>query len=468
MLNEFVLRPSPEVDDAWYASWRRRELSRLDASGLRYVDYTGAALAPESLLRSDFERLNRVVLGNPHSEHAASRAATCDLNAARTAILDWLHASSDEYVVIFTANASAACRLVGESFPFQQGSVLRLAADNHNSVNGIREFARADGATVEVDLLDDELRLGMTEFSADMASAPSLFAFPAQSNFSGVRHPLRLIGDAQQCGYRVLLDAASYLPTGSLRLDEVHPDFVVFSLYKIIGYPWGVGALVVRREALAELQRPWFAGGTVDWVSVAHSRHQLHAGTDAFEDGTPAFLAAGAVLNALETFRDAEPERLARHTRALTEYLLMALRDLRHDNGSPVVTLYGPDSMEQRGSTIALNVIDRGGTVVPYWEVEQDAIQANLAIRGGCFCNPGCAERAFGFPAAETADCLRRLGSEFSIPKFADCLESGAVGAIRISFGLGSVCSDVKRVLAFLGGYTNRETRRIVREMPAA
>ena len=49
----------------------------------------------------------------------------------------------DEYAVIFTANASGALKLVGESYPFEPGDAFLLTFDNHNSVNGIREFARA-------------------------------------------------------------------------------------------------------------------------------------------------------------------------------------------------------------------------------------------------------------------------------------------------------------------------------------
>jgi selenocysteine lyase/cysteine desulfurase len=36
-----------------------------------------------------------------------------------------------------------------------------------------------------------------------------LFGYPAQSNFSGVQHPLTWVGDAQGAGYDVLLDAAA-------------------------------------------------------------------------------------------------------------------------------------------------------------------------------------------------------------------------------------------------------------------
>ena len=41
-----------------------------------------------------------------------------------------------------------ALKLVGESYPFESSGQYLLTFDNHNSVNGIREFARAKGAQV--------------------------------------------------------------------------------------------------------------------------------------------------------------------------------------------------------------------------------------------------------------------------------------------------------------------------------
>ena len=53
-----------------------------------------------------------------------------------------------EYTVIFTANASAALKLVGESFPFSEGGCYVVGADSHNSVHGIRQYATKRGAKI--------------------------------------------------------------------------------------------------------------------------------------------------------------------------------------------------------------------------------------------------------------------------------------------------------------------------------
>lgn len=65
---------------------------------------------------------------------------------ARSDVLAFFDAPPTEYTVIFTPNATGAMRLVGEAFPFVQGSSFVLGADSHNSINGIRQFALAKGA----------------------------------------------------------------------------------------------------------------------------------------------------------------------------------------------------------------------------------------------------------------------------------------------------------------------------------
>jgi molybdenum cofactor sulfurtransferase len=95
------------------------------------------------------------------------------------------------------------------------------------------------------------------------AGGHNLFAYPAQSNFSGVQHPLQWIGQAQERGWDVLLDAAAFVPTNRLDLSQCKPDFVCLSFCKMFGYPTGIGCLLARLESLAKLHRPWFSGGTI-------------------------------------------------------------------------------------------------------------------------------------------------------------------------------------------------------------
>ena len=438
--------------DAFFEALREAEFARLDHQGLAYLDYAGSALFAESQIHAGRELLLTGVYGNPHSEHAPSQASTRGLDEAREAVLRHFGVSDDTHVVCFTANASAAIKLVAEGFSFSRERTLLLSSDNHNSVNGLREFARRAGARVEYIELDKQLRMrDATEHMSVCANAAGLFAFPAQSNFSGVKHPLSIVAQARAAGWRVLLDAASYAPANPLDLSTCEADFVPISFYKMFGYPAGLGALLARRDALAELRRPWFAGGTVDYVSVQHGRHQLRAGHAAFEDGTANFLAALSVPAGLEFLSRVGQPRLTVRIQSLAAYFLDGLRSIRHADGRPAIVVYGPDTLDDRGGVVPFNVIGDDGITVPYWSLETAAQEAGLALRGGCFCNPGAAEAAFQFDPDATARCFAKVGQDFSVPAFARCLgPDTAVGALRVSVGVPTTQADLDRALEFL------------------
>ena len=201
-----------------FESLRTREFRRLDQGEHVYLDYTGSGLYAESQIEYHQDFLRHRVLGNPHSENPASAAATRIVHDARLDVLDFFSADPEEYTLVFASNASAALKLVGESFPFGAESRYCLLEDAHNSVNGIRVYAETRGASTHYLHLDEDLRIHPDAEIPAAGAGPSLFAFPGQSNFSGVQHPLSLIDEARAQGYTVLLDAAAYVPTSRLDL----------------------------------------------------------------------------------------------------------------------------------------------------------------------------------------------------------------------------------------------------------
>lgn len=99
-------------------------------------------------------------------------------------------------------------------------------------------------------------------------NASSLFALTGLSNITNAKNPLSVLKFASSLGYNTLLDAAALAPSSVISLTETPVDAMAISFYKMFGYPTGVGALIVKESFLKILQRPWFAGGTVDVVQV--------------------------------------------------------------------------------------------------------------------------------------------------------------------------------------------------------
>ena len=434
---------------------RAAEYRRLDDGRHVYLDYTGGSLYAESQVRKHAALLAGAVLGNPHSASGTSTATTGLVEGARRAVLDWFNAG-DAYTAIFTLNATGALKHVAECYPFAPGGRLLMTADNHNSVNGIREFARAKGAAVDyVPLTFPELRIETAALHAQLDAADrgrsNLLAFPAQSNFTGVRHPLELVAEARAKGWDVLLDAAAFVPTHRLDLQAVQPDFACVSFYKMFGYPTGVGGLLVRNESLPKLSRPWFAGGTVNFATVHRQTHILAPREAGFEDGTLNYLAIPAVTIGLEHLASIGMDAIETRVRCLTGWLLDRLVELRHSNGRPMVRIYGPITTTMRGGIVTLNFYDPEGHLLDYRRVEELAGREGISLRTGCFCNPGPGEIAEGI-TDEDIDAALESTADLTLPRFLQVIThrgGKSAGAIRVSFGIASNLSDVERFVAF-------------------
>ncbi len=437
---------------------RQTDYARLDAGEHIYLDYTGGGIYAESQIRKHHKLLNENVFGNPHSTNPTSQVATKLVEGAREYILKFFNADPEEYLAIFTANASGALKLVGESYPFPNGRYL-LTFDNHNSVNGIREFAYARGAEVTyIPVSLPDMRLDASTLDLELArpstSGHNLFAFPAQSNFSSVLHPLEWIEKAHAHGWDVLLDAAAFVPTNKLDLSQVKPDFVPISFYKMFGYPTGLGALIARKSALAKLHRPWFAGGTITVASVQGDKYYLADGAPAFEDGTLDYLNIPAIEIGLRHIESIGYEVIHERVHCLTGWLLEHITQLKHSTGEPLVRVYGPTANENRGGAVTVNFFNKDGRPLDHRFVESEANKVNISLRTGCFCNPGAGEIALQISSMELAACFAQPTHKqrLSIDDFRVCIDGKSSGAVRISVGMVTNFNDVQSFLTFARG----------------
>ncbi len=448
---------------------RAADYARLDREGHVYLDYTGAGLYGESQLRRHHEVLAGAVLGNPHSQNPASLSSSALAREARDAVRRFFNAPEDEFEIVFTANASGALKLVGEAYPFGPGSIYLLSYDNHNSVNGIREFAVRREATVSyIPVREQDLRLDPAQVSAALRGAggggPRLFAYPAQSNFSGVQHPLDWVTEARGLGWDVILDCAAFAPTNPVDASAIGADFIPISFYKLFGYPTGAGCLIARREALARLRRPWFAGGTITFASVQEEEwYRLAPGATGFEDGTIDYLGLPAVTVGIKHLERVGLGLIHERVLALTGWLLEELTALRHSDGTPLVRVFGPRDLDRRGATVALYLVAPDGQPYDVYEVERRAAEARISVRSGCFCNPGDGEVAHRITRDEMEPCFEDPTATVTLLQCQQAIAdaTGKVpNTIRVSLGLVSDFGDAYRFLAFAASYRDRPAER--------
>ena len=464
--------------EAGIAQLRAAEFARLGDAV--YVDHAGATLHSETQLAEAVAQLNGGLLGNPHSQNESSTRAGEHVRRAREAVLRHCNTSAQSYDVVFTANATAALRLVGESFPWSAQSEFAYTVQNHNSVLGIREYAAERGAAFSA--LDYGELLARAEAEAEAEGKPalragggrppeddpaeadgvhSLFAFPGECNFSGQKLDLGLIelfqrgrgGRAPSAGqWCVFLDAAKLAATSPLDLSAHPADFACISFYKMFGYPTGIGALLVRRDRAALLKRTYFGGGTVGAAISTERYHVLREDTAGrFEDGTVSFLSIAALPVGLAQLRRLGMHAISEHTHSLAVRTHGAMAALRHAGGQRVAEFYGFDAdPAKHGSVLNFNLLRPDGGFVGFREVEKLASIHGIHLRTGGFCNPG-ATQSFLRLTHEQVKQHVELGHVCWDDH--DLIDGVPTGSVRVSFGYMSSTGDTERLVSFVAKY---------------
>jgi molybdenum cofactor sulfurtransferase len=461
---------SKEIEKKFQAL-RLKDFLRLDDQKCIYLDYTGSGLAPRTLVEEHARFLIENVLGNPHSGSSPSRFSTELDTKARNKVLEFVKADPEEYTVIWTPNASGALKLVGECYPFTPRSAYLYAPDCHNSVLGITEYAKAKKAqTGGFGFLGTTMCYDWSNFVKRMDQLGkknprnNLLAFPSESNASGLKHNARRYVDyAHAKGWDVCVDAAAHAPTNAIDLTEMgKPEFVSMSFYKIFGYPTGIGCLVVKRSALRRLQKPWFAGGTVGLVGAGRKNvvpFLLEADNHAkFEDGTINFQNVGAVLAGIVYMQTIGMDDLSRHVTFLSAIFENCIRQLTWDNGAPLVYIPAVISDEEkRGHALSMVFLDRKGKGLPSSVIDDILSAQGIAIRTGCFCNPGSGYQMLNglidLPGKNNETFvnsylpkLKRFHSEedpFGLSQFLQ-----KQGMVRVSFGPATNRTDIDTLVS--------------------
>ena len=437
--------------DAYIEHMRKDEYPVLQDA--LYLDHAGTTLYSKRLMDRFHNNMTSTLFGNPHSASPSSQAATQRIDVVRNKLLDFFGADPVEYDVIFTANATAAARLVFEAFREHEGG-FRFAyhLESHTSLVGGRELSREQTCFGT----DGELGSWLAEA---VGATSNLLTFPGQSNMNGRRLPLSWCGRARSLRAYTLLDAAALASTSRLDLSDpaTSPDFTALSLYKIFGFP-DLGALIVRKAAAPALEkRRYFGGGTVDMVVCG--KEQWHARKSGplhqrLEDGTVPFHSISALGAAIDTHEElfGSMRMIGTHTLALARDLHTRLTALRHGNGEAVCHSHTQpcqtyeDSVGQ-GSIVAFNLRDCKGVWVSNTEVERLAAIKNIHIRTGGVCNPGGIAQALSLSPWEMRENFsagHRCGGED------DVISGKPTGVIRTSLGAMSTISDVARFVAFV------------------
>ncbi|PMD51962.1 putative molybdenum cofactor sulfurase [Hyaloscypha bicolor E] len=445
--------------------------------GKTYLDHAGSTIYAKSLIEEFSRKMISNLYGNPHSTSDPSQLSGHMVDSIREKTLAFFKADPEHFDIVFTANATAAIKLVGECFrdlasesPMSSTFWYGYHKDAHTSVVGIREMTKGNHHCFTS---DDEVERWLNSFqnpaiAPSSSTIPGLFCYPGQSNMTGRRLPLSWTRKLRQSNVPShqntysLLDAAALATATQLDFSnpDAAPDFTAVSFYKIFGFP-DLGALIVRKESGHILGwRKYFGGGTISSLTVFHEASvqrkdaTLH---DALEDGTLPFhniIALGCAID-VHIKLYGSMKTISQHTSFLSRRLYLGMINLHHFNGTPLCVIYNdiPDICEYgdpvtQGGTVAFNLMKADGGCVGHSQVEKVANEKGIFLRSGGLCNAGGIAsylhvEPWQFKRAWSAG--HRCGEEGI-----DLVNGKPTGVVRASLGAMSTIADVDTFLDFL------------------
>ncbi|RVX45708.1 selenocysteine lyase/cysteine desulfurase [Nonomuraea polychroma] len=347
----------------------------------------------------------------------ASQLTTSRYEQARQTVKAFVGARSDD-AVIFTRNTTDATNLLAGCLPADTTTVV-FDTEHHASLLPWRKSVR----------LAPPAFPGEAVRAADEALAgiegPKLLVVTAASNVTGELWPIAALAHiAHRHGARILVDAAQLVPHRRLNLTALDLDYVAFSGHKLYA-PFGAGALVGRRDWLAEGE-PYLKGGgavrsvedVAEWHEDPEPRH---------EAGTPNVLGAIALAAACDALTATGWTALVREEERLLARLRSGLASIE---GVRELSLWGDD--HPRVGIVSFTVDGYSAREV----AEVLSSQYGIGVRDGKFCAHPFVRHLLG---TANGGC-----------------QDGTASAVRASIGIGTTQEHVDRLVEALRDLVSR------------
>jgi cysteine desulfurase/selenocysteine lyase len=305
----------------------------VNSKTLVYLDNGATAQKPKQVIDL-VNMMNSGINGNIHrAVHELSSKTTELYEDSREAIRQFINAAQKEEI-IFTSGTTASINLVAASYGgkyLRKGdSVLVSEAEHHSNIVPWQLICESKEANLRVLPVDENGNWRMDMLDNLLDSSVKIVSVSHVSNVLGLINPVEeLIFKAHAKGIPVLIDGAQSIVHIETDVRKLDCDFYVFSGHKLYG-PTGTGVLYGKREILDSMP-PWMGGGdmveTVTFEKTTYAPLPLK-----FEAGTPNFIGAAAMLEAIRFVESIDKKFLENTERSIVEYMteeLLKIEGLR-------------------------------------------------------------------------------------------------------------------------------------------
>ncbi|SNR58434.1 family 2A encapsulin nanocompartment cargo protein cysteine desulfurase [Flavobacterium sp. ov086] len=261
--------------------------------------------------------------------HELAARASDAYEAAREKVKTFLNASSVNEIV-FVRGATEAINLVAQSWGDQNlaagDEIIVSNLEHHANIVPWKRLADKKGLKLRVIPVDDDGQILLDEYAKLLNPKTRLVAFTQVSNALGTVTPAKKIVEmAHSAGAKVLIDGAQSVSHMKVDVQDLNPDWLVFSGHKLFG-PTGIGALYGKEDLLNEMQ-PYQAGGNMI-QDVTFEEIKYHKAPNRFEAGTGNIADAIGLGAAIDYVTKLGIEAIGQYEHYLLEYATNLLKEI--------------------------------------------------------------------------------------------------------------------------------------------
>ena len=292
---------------------------------------------------------------------------------SRKKVSQFINANSPKEV-IFTSGATESLNLLAYSLSHdlnEDDEILITEMEHHSNIVPWQLIAKKTKAKIRSIPLLENGELDLSESNSLFNQKTKIVSVTHMSNVLGTINPLKRLSDlAHKVGAKFIVDGAQGVPHMKVNLKQIDCDFYVFSGHKMLG-PTGIGVLWGKYELLNEME-PFLGGGEmIDSVTLEEST--WNEVPYKFEAGTPNFVQAIGLGEAINYLEDLDMKSIEDHERELTKFALEELNRVEN------IKLHG--SAKNRGGVISFTLKD-----IHSLDLAQFLNEDNIAIRVGHHC----------------------------------------------------------------------------------
>ena len=351
----------------------REDFSFLDKD-IIYFDSAATSLKPKILIDSLNDYYSNYPSNIHRGDYSISLKADSMFENTREIVKDFIGANIKEQIV-FTNNATDSLNKVifgyFKNILKKDDEVLLTKSEHASNILPWMELADQIGIKVNYIKLDKDHKVTLDNLKESITPKTKVISIAHITNVVGDIRPIKkIIEYAHQNNIKVVIDGAQSVAHTYINVQDLKPDFLVFSAHKMCG-PTGVGVIYLDEVYLNEIKPIIFGGGMNASFEFDGTReysdmpYKLEAGTPNVAD----IIAFGNTINYL---RKIGMNNIEKYEKELREYAIKKLKQV------PNIIIYNENS---ESGIITFNIKD----IFPQ-DLAIYLDKYNICIRAGNHC----------------------------------------------------------------------------------